>query len=140
MATPFGTFSWLRFSGQSGTCCPREPQFGFFPLVFEVPTSTMVTHYESLQESAFDGTPLWGIFLASVEWLIRHLLSKVAAIWFFSLVCEVPMSTMVTHCESQQGGAVDGTPLGGIFLASVQWPFRHLLSKVAAIWFFSSRF
>jgi hypothetical protein len=29
--------------------------------------STMVTHYESLQEDAVDGTPLWGIFLGSVQ-------------------------------------------------------------------------
>jgi hypothetical protein len=45
--------------------------------------STIVTHYESLQEGAFNGTPLWGIFLASVQWVINHLLCKVASIWFF---------------------------------------------------------
>jgi hypothetical protein len=118
-ATPFGTFSWLRFSGQSGTCCPREPQFGFFPLVFEVPTSTMVTHYESQQGSAVDGTPLWGIFLASVQWPFRHLLFEVAAIWFVFLIFEVPTSTIVTHYESLQEGAFNGTPLWDIFLASV---------------------
>jgi hypothetical protein len=50
------------------------------------------------------------------------------------------MSTMVTHYESLQEGAVGSTPLWGIFLASVQQPFRPLMSKVAAIWFFSSRF
>jgi hypothetical protein len=62
----------------------KVPQFGFFPLVFEVTTSTMVTHYESLQEGAVDGTPLWGIILGSVQQPIRPLFSKVAAIWFFS--------------------------------------------------------
>jgi hypothetical protein len=65
-APPFGTFFWLRFRGQSGTCCPREPQFGFFPLIFEVPPSTRVTHYDTLLEGAFNGTPLWDIFLAAV--------------------------------------------------------------------------
>jgi hypothetical protein len=45
--------------------------------------SMMITHYESLQEGAVDGTPLWGIFLGSVQQPIRPLLSKVAAIWFF---------------------------------------------------------
>jgi hypothetical protein len=62
MAPPFGTFFWLRFSGQSGTCCPRYSQFGFLPLVFEVPTSTMVTHYESQQGGAVDGTPFGAFF------------------------------------------------------------------------------
>jgi hypothetical protein len=116
---PFGTFFWLRFSGQSGTCCPRERQFSFFPLVFEVPTSTMGMHYESQQRGAVDGTPLWGIFLASVQWPFRHLLSEVAAIWFIFLFFEVPTSTRVTHYDTLQEGAFNGTPLWDIFLASV---------------------
>jgi hypothetical protein len=107
-----------------------------FFLLFEVPTSTMVMHYESQQGGAVDGTPLWGIFLASVQWPFRHLLSEVAAIWFFFLILEVPTSTMVTHYETLQEGSFNGTPLWDIFLASVQWLIRHLLSKVAAIWFF----
>jgi hypothetical protein len=112
------------------------PIWFFFFLFFEVPTSTMVTHYESQQGDAVEGTPLWGIFLASVQWPFTHLLSKVAAIWFFFLILEVPTSTMVTYYETLQEGAFNGTPLWGIFLASDQWPFRHLISKVPPIWFF----
>jgi hypothetical protein len=81
--------------------------------------STMVTHYESQQGSAVDGTPLWGIFLASVQWPFRHLLFEVAAIWFVFLIFEVPTSTIVTHYESLQEGAFNGTPLWDIFLALV---------------------
>jgi hypothetical protein len=72
--------------------------------------------------------PFGAFFLASVQWPLKHLLFEVPPIWYFFLIFEVPMSTMVTHYESQQGGAVDGTPLWDIFLASVQRPFRHLLS------------
>jgi hypothetical protein len=50
------------------------------------------------------------------------------------------MSTMVTHYESLQEGDVDGTPLWGIFLASIQEPIRPLFSKVPSNWFFPSRF
>jgi hypothetical protein len=100
----------------------------------------MVTHYESLQEGAVDGTPIWGIFLSSVQQPIRPCCPRQPQFGFFPLVFEVATCTMVTHYESLQEGAVDGTPLWGIFLASVQQPIRPLLSNVAAIWFFSSRF
>jgi len=85
-----------------------------------------VTHYESLQGGAVDGTPLWGIFLASVQWPFRALMPEVSEFWLFFGIFKVTTSTIVTHYESLQG-----TPLWGIFLASVEWPFRHLLSEVA---------
>jgi hypothetical protein len=40
---------------------------------------------------------------------------------------------MVTHYESLQGGPFNDTSFGIIFLALVQWPFRHLLYDVAVV-------
>jgi len=70
----------------------------------------MLTHYESLQEGTVAGTPLWGIFFGFGSAANQTLLSKVAAIWFFPLVFEVTMSTIVTHYGSLQEGAFNGTP------------------------------
>jgi hypothetical protein len=44
----------------------------------------MVTHYESLQEGAVDGTPPLGHFFGFGSAANQALLSKVATIWFFS--------------------------------------------------------
>jgi hypothetical protein len=138
-APPFGALFWLRFSGHSCTYSLRYPQFSCFFLIFEVPMSTMVTHYESQQGDAVEGTPLWGIFLTSVQWPFRHLFPEVPPIWFFLshfwgayehdgyALWEPPRGCRWRH------------PLWGIFLASVQRPIRPLKSKVAAIWFFPSR-
>jgi hypothetical protein len=65
--------------------------------------STIVTHYESLQESAVAGTPLWGIFLASVQQPIRPLLSKVAAIWFSCSFFEECRAPLQKGCPKHQG-------------------------------------
>jgi hypothetical protein len=79
----------------------------------------MGTHYESQQRGAVDGTPLWGIFLASVQWPFRHLFSEVAAIWFIFLFFEVDFEHDGSHYKSLQEGAFNGTPLWDIFLASL---------------------
>jgi hypothetical protein len=135
-APSFGAFFWLRFNGQSGPCCARYPNFGFFFCIFWLPTSTIVTHYESLQGGAVDGTLLWGIFLASVQWPFRAVLCEVSKFWVFFCIFWLPTSAIVTHYESLQGGAVDGTLLWGILWASVQWPIRALLCEVSKFWFF----
>jgi membrane protein insertase Oxa1/YidC/SpoIIIJ len=108
----------------------------FFFFIFEVPTSTVVTHYESLQGGAVNNTPLWGNFLALVQWPFRGMLPEVSESWFFFGIFEVTPSTIVTDYESLHGGAVNSNPLWGIFLASVQWPFRALLPEVSEFWFF----
>jgi hypothetical protein len=130
---PFGAFLSLRFSGHSGPCCLKKSEFWFFFSIFQVPTSTVVTHYESLQGV---GTPLWGSLLVSVQWPFIDLLHEVFEFWFLFGIFEVTPSTIVMHYESLQGGAVNSTPLWGIFLASVQWPFRDLLPEVYEFWFF----
>jgi hypothetical protein len=104
--------------------------------IFEVTPSTIVTHYGSLHGGAVNSTPLWGIFLASVQWPFRTLLLEVSEFWFFFGIFDVTPSTIVMHYESLQGGAVNNTPLWGIFLASVQWPFRGMLPEVSEFWFF----
>jgi hypothetical protein len=86
-APSFGAFFWLRFSGHSGPVV-RGIQILVFFCIFWLPTSAIGTHYESLQGSAVDGTRLWGIFLASVKWPFRALLSEVSIFWFFVCIFE----------------------------------------------------
>jgi hypothetical protein len=75
----------------------------------------MVIHYESLQGGAVDGTPLWGIFLASVQWPFRALASERIRILVFFRIFEVPTSTIVRILRASKGVPLTAPPFGAFF-------------------------